>query len=276
MFKTLLHSFKSGMNQEFMFTNPLQPLKVRVNQGKQYIPDIKAAVIKPPFRGFPLISEKAGSAACAGCRRCIDICPVKAIDPNPFSIDMGKCIFCGDCARECPEKIIAFSNFHKTAATFREDLKIGKSLSAEVYQARAITVRKEIRHMFGRSLKLRQVSAAGCNGCEMELNACSNVNFDMGRFGIDFVASPRHADGIVITGPVSQNMAPALADAYECTPDPKIVILVGACAISGGIFKDSQALNREFIQNHPIDLYIPGCPTHPLTFINGVCAFLGC
>ncbi|MEZ4525602.1 MAG: 4Fe-4S binding protein [Desulfobacterales bacterium] len=275
MLRNLLHSFKSGIMQESMFTNPLQPLKVRMNQGKQYIPDIKAAVIKPRFRGFPQPDEKAGTSFCAECRQCIDICPAKAIEMNPFSIDMGKCVFCGDCARECPQNLISFSNFHKTAATFREDLKVGKSMTAEAYQARAITVRKDIRKLFGRSLKLRQVSAAGCNGCEMELNACSNVNFDMGRFGIDFVASPRHADGIVITGPISQNMAPALEDAYQCTPDPKIVILVGACAISGGIFQDSPALNREFLQKYPIDLYIPGCPTHPLTFISGVCAFLG-
>lgn len=276
LFTDLLAPLKTGITHGFMFTNPLHPLKVRVNQGKQYIPDIKATTVKPPFRGFPVISEKAGNAFCADCGRCIDICPVNAIDLNPFSIDLGKCIFCGDCARECPENLISFSNFHKTAAVFREDLKVGKSVTAETYQARAITVRKEIRQIFGRSLKLRQVSAAGCNGCEMELNACGNVNFDMGRFGIDFVASPRHADGIVITGPVSQNMAPALEDAYQCTPDPKIVILVGACAISGGIFQDSPVLNREFIQNRPIDLCIPGCPTHPLTFISGVCAFLGC
>ena len=277
MLKKLLNPLSAiGLTQESMFPNPLQPIRVRINQGKQYIPDIKAATVKPPFRGFPCIDEKAGSASCAACRMCLEICPVKAVEMNPFSIDMGKCIFCGDCARECPGNLISFSNFHKTAATFREDLKVGNSLSADAYQIRGVTARKEIRKIFGRSLKLRQVSAAGCNGCEMELNACSNVNFDMGRFGIDFVASPRHADGIVITGPVSQNMAPALEDAYQCTPDPKIVILVGACAISGGIFQDSPALNRAFIQTRPIDLYIPGCPTHPLTFINGVCAFLGC
>ena len=133
---------------------------------------------------------------------------------------------------------------------------------------------KEIKKIFGKSLKLRQVSAGGCNGCEMELNACSNCNFDMGRFGIDFVASPRHADGLVITGPISENMAYALEDCYKSTPDPKIVILAGACAISGGIFQDSTKINREFLEKYPIDLYIPGCPVHPLTFINGVLDFI--
>jgi Ni,Fe-hydrogenase III small subunit/NAD-dependent dihydropyrimidine dehydrogenase PreA subunit len=256
-----------------MFANLFNPLKVRINQGKQYIPDIKAATVKAPFRGLPELSES--DQYCADCGKCLAVCPVHAVNLNPFSIDMGKCVFCGDCVRECPNSLIHFGNFHKTASTSREYLIVGKAIRPESYEANAIVVRKEIRRLFSRSLKLRQVSAAGCNGCEMELNACGNVNFDMGRFGIDFVASPRHADGLVITGPISENMAPALEDAYQCTPDPKIVILAGACAISGGVFQGSPALNRDFIQNHPIDLYIPGCPVHPLTFINGVRSFLG-
>ena len=143
------------------------------------------------------------------------------------------------------------------------------------YRERAIETRKEIHRLFGRSLKLRQVSAGGCNGCETELIACGNVNFDMGRFGIDFVASPRHADGIVLTGPITKNMAPALRDAYKSIADPKIVIAVGACAISGGVFADSTELNRSFLGEIRIDLFVPGCPPHPLTFINAVLDFIG-
>jgi len=119
-------------------------------------------------------------------------------------------------------------------------------------------------------LKLRQVSAGGDNSCELELNACGNVNFDMGRFGIEFVASPRHADGIVITGPITENMAVPLQICYDAVPDPKIIILAGTDAISGGIFSDSPALNRTFLSKYKIDLYVPGNPIHPLTFINGV------
>jgi Ni,Fe-hydrogenase III small subunit len=145
---------------------------------------------------------------------------------------------------------------------------------AEEYNKTAFEVRKEIKKVFGKSLKLRQVSAAGCNGCEMELNAAGNANFDMGRFGIDFVASPRHADGIVITGPITKNMAYALEDCYKSTPDRQVVILCGTCAISGGIFKDSTELNREFLDKYKIDLYIPGCPVHPLTFINAILDFI--
>ena len=144
----------------------------------------------------------------------------------------------------------------------------------ENYLKSAVETRAEIHKIFGRSIKFRQVSAGGCNGCEMELNACSNVNFDMGRYGIEFVASPRHADGIVITGPISENMAYALEDCYKSVPDPKVVVLCGACAISGGVFQNSEKLNREFLEKYPIDLYIPGCPVHPLTFINAILSFI--
>jgi Ni,Fe-hydrogenase III small subunit len=136
-------------------------------------------------------------------------------------------------------------------------------------------VRKDIRRLFGSSLKLRQVSAAGDNSTELELNASGNVNFDMGRYGIEFVASPRHADGIVITGPVSRNMAEPLQITYDATPSPKIIILAGTDAISGGIFEGSPAIDRKFIENNHIDLYVPGNPVHPLTFINGVLDLLG-
>ena len=109
----------------------------------------------------------------------------------------------------------------------------------------------------------------------MELNASGNVNFDIGRFGIDFVASPRHADGILITGPISENMAEPLQICYDATPDPKIIILCGTDAISGGIFEGSKAINRSFLDKYKIDLYIPGNPPHPLTIINGILRLIG-
>ena len=129
--------------------------------------------------------------------------------------------------------------------------------------------------MFGRSLKLRSVSAGGCNGCELELNATGNVNFDLGRYGIDIAASPRHADGIIISGPISRNMAAALQATYDAVPDPKIVVLLGSCAISGGVFADSDELDRSFLEENKIDLYIPGCPPHPLTIANAILDFIG-
>jgi Ni,Fe-hydrogenase III small subunit/Fe-S-cluster-containing hydrogenase component 2 len=249
----------------------LNILKIRKHQGFQAIPKIKEAKIRPAFRGFPVIKTKN----CKKCSVCSSICPTKAISPDPLSIDMGKCIFCGDCEHECPEKLIQFTPFYKTATDNRKRLIVAKEVTDDSYQAKAITAKKEINSLFGSSFKLRQVSAAGCNGCEWELNACGNVNFDMGRFGIDIVASPRHADGILITGPISENMAAALEDAYHSTPDPKVVILAGSCAISGGVFQGSPALRRDFLEKHKIDLYIPGCPVHPLTVINGILSFLG-
>ncbi len=248
-----------------------ETLKIRKNQGAQAIPDVTKAEIRKPFRGLPSLD----GSRCGRCEICRDICPVGAISFKPLAIDLGKCIFCGDCQRLCPKGAVSFTNFFKMASTSRDYLVVDGRKTGEEYLENAVNARREITRMFGSSLKLRQVSAAGCNGCEWELNASGNPNFDMGRFGIDIVASPRHADGILITGPISENMAPALEDAYMSTPDPKVVILAGTCAISGGVFEGSPALNREFLKNHPVDLYIPGCPVHPLTVVNGLIRFLG-
>ncbi len=245
-------------------------LKSRIFQGQQFIKNIERAPMREQFRGFP----KFCGANCNACSKCLDVCPTGALSLNPLAIDMGKCTFCGACKNVCKEGVIDFSNYYKLSSTKREKLVITDGMTEEDFERVAFNVRTEIVSMFSRSLKLRQVSAGGCNGCEMELNACSNANFDMGRFGIDFVASPRHADGIVITGPITDNMAYALEDCYKSTPDPKIVILCGACAISGGVFQKSTKLNREFLEKYPIDLYIAGCPPHPLTFINGVLGFV--
>lgn len=247
-------------------------VKARIVHGYQAIKNVRTAEIIPQFRGLPQIAANTCSGECTVCR---ESCPSQAISVNPLRIDLGKCVFCGDCESNCPNKIIKFSNFHKISATSRESLIIGPETTPEIYYKEAIKVKEQIHKLFGRSLKLREVSAAGCNGCEMELNACSNVNFDMQRFGIEFVASPRHADGIVITGPISENMAYAVEDTHKSVPDPKVVILVGSCAISGGVFAESRALNREFLEKYPIDLYVPGCPVHPLTFVNGILDFIG-
>ena len=236
------------------------------HQGKQFIPDITKPVLPELFRGRPQIDAKP----CAdGCVSCQEICPTEAIELNPVRIDMGKCVFCNECKWTCSEQKIHFTNDYKIATNVRERLIIAEG------QTQAITldasqVRMEIVKYFGSSLKLRQVSAAGDNSTEMELNASVNVNFDMGRWGIDWVASPRHADGLVISGPISENMADALQICYDAVPEPKIVILAGTDAISGGIFAGSPALRREFVDKYKIDLYVPGNPPHPLTFINGI------
>lgn len=245
----------------------LETIKCIELQKNQVIKDIKHATIKEKFRGLPRICAEK----CTNFEECKAICPTNAINDN-LSIDLGKCIFCGECERVCGLEVIKFTNFHKIGSISRENLLTKGELDP-------IKSTEVIKKTFGRSLKLRQVSAGGCNSCEMELATCSNANFDMGRFGIEFVASPRHADGIVITGPITKNMAKALEDTYKAISEPKIVILVGACAISGGIFgiggQNSEELNREFLEKHKIDLYIPGCPAHPLTIINAILDFIG-
>jgi len=241
-------------------------VKVRLGEGQPVIPDIAAAAVPARFRGKP----KIDSARCVeSCTACVEACPTSAISMNPLTIDLGVCVFCPLCVEACPEGAITYTNNYKMAATSREGLRLreGGEVAPEACS-------REIHRIFNRSLKLRCVSAGGCNGCELELNALGNVNFDMGRFGIEFVASPRHADGIVISGTTTRAMAHALEVTYEAVPKPRLLILFGTCAISGGIFQDSNQLAREFIQTHKVDLYIPGCPPHPLTFIHGLLEYL--
>ncbi len=238
-------------------------VKILYHQGKQYIPDVRNAKIPGIFRGRPTIStEKVDETELQ------NICPTNAISANPVSIDLGKCAFCGECSGMFPNKI-QFTKDYKLATNVRENLII-KEGDFQQIAVNPDVVRKEIHRVFKNSLKLRQVCAAGDSSCEWELNASNNVQFDMSRFGIDFVASPRHADGIVITGPISENMAEPLQICYDAVPSPKIIVLVGTDAISSGIFTNSKALNRSFLEKHPIDLYVPGNPPHPLTFINGI------
>jgi Ni,Fe-hydrogenase III small subunit/NAD-dependent dihydropyrimidine dehydrogenase PreA subunit len=246
--------------------------RLRKKHGRQFIPNIRKARLKKPFRGFPFL---AGFQCGSDCRICTDVCPTSAISASPLTLDLGACIFCGDCARACPSGAVHFTPEYRLASTNRTRLILESEQSATDYQKTAITVRREIRSHFGRSIKLRQVSAGGCSGCELELAASNNVNFDMGRFGIDFVASPRHADGLVITGPVTANMAPALRDTWESMSDPRIVIAVGACAISGGLFASSDVTERDFFKDVPVGLFVPGCPPHPLTIIHAILDFLG-
>lgn len=241
----------------------LDNLKILLHQGKQYIPDVTTAKLPGIFRGRPVISgEKVNED------ELLAICPTNAISSNPVSIDLGKCSFCGECSLAFPNKI-KFTTDHKIATNERNRLIIAEGRDEPIKLNPELT-RKLISEYFSGSLKLRQVSAGGDNSCELELNACGNVNFDMGRFGIEFVASPRHADGIVITGPITENMAEPLQICYDAIPEPKIIILAGTDAISGGIFEGSPALNRSFLSRYEIDLYVPGNPIHPLTFINGV------
>ncbi len=192
------------------------------------------------------------------------------IDPAPGAppFDVGACLFGPEEAGEHAAGTVHFSREFRMAASTRDDLRSATGVVGPVQALDA-----EMRRLFGRSLRLRSVVAGSCGGCEAELNAMSNVVFDMARFGIQFVASPRHADGLVITGVVNRNMREALQATYDATPAPRLVIAVGACAIAGGPFAGSPEIAEPV--GIPIDLYVPGCPPHPLTVLDGLLRMLG-
>lgn len=220
------------------------------------------------FRGRPVVDR----ARCPeGCRACVEACPTDAIRLDQrLSIDLGRCLFCTDCQDACPEDALTYDQDHRLATRTREALLVEENATLELARA----LEKKILRLFGRSLKLRQVSAGGCNACESDVNVLGTIGWDLGRFGIQFVASPRHADGLLITGALSRNMLLALRKTYDAVPAPKLVIAVGACAISGGPYLDHPEVLGGAPAALPVDLFVPGCPPHPLTILDGLLRLL--
>ena len=218
------------------------------------------------YRGMPVINSQ-----CSGeiARKCAEICPQEAIDAVAKTIDLGKCTFCGHCEAIGNGSFVSFSQNFELGTSSRQDLiSAGNFLPVLAEHSK-----QHFKKLFGRSLQLRQVSAAGCNSCEADTNVLNTPFFDLSRFGIDFVASPRHADGIHVTGPISRNMKQALIDTYEAVPSPKVVIASGCCSISGGPFFGSDEIIGDLNSIFPVDLYIPGCPPHPLTTLHAFLQF---
>ncbi|HEY7569522.1 MAG TPA: hypothetical protein VH762_18210 [Gemmatimonadaceae bacterium] len=249
----------------------LEFLRTRLAQGTQTIPFPEMAPAFPErYRGRPLLECGAcGEGQCPAGRA---DCPTSLIRNGAdgrATLDLGACLFAPEEAVGATGCGVRFSHDHRMAASSAEALRSARD---EVQLAHSLGA--QMQRVFGRSLRLRSVVAGSCNGCEGELVALGNVVFDLGRFGVEFVASPRHADGIVITGVVNRNMRHALQATYDAMPDPRLVIAVGACAISGGPFQGSP----EIVGIPPsmsVHLWIPGCPPHPLTILDGLLRLLG-
>jgi Ni,Fe-hydrogenase III small subunit/ferredoxin len=246
-------------------------VKTRLSQGSRTVKYPKESPVMPDrFKGLPEIdSSRCGN----GCSQCVQACPLNAVikDQRGIRVDLGKCIFCGACERICPDQALQFTREYRMAARNRSDLLWAGAGSFPC----ATQLEPERLRLFRRSLRLRQVSAGGCNACEADVNVLNTVVFDLSRFGVQFVASPRHADGLLVTGPVTMNMELALKKTYEATPSPKIVIASGACAISGGMFAEHNQVHGGVDEIIPVDLYIPGCPPNPYTILDGILRLIG-
>jgi Ni,Fe-hydrogenase III small subunit/ferredoxin-like protein FixX len=244
----------------------LNTLKNRFEQGYRTTgyPKDKIELWKR-YRGRPQINRDAPAEMVA---QCAAACPQEAIDIEALKIDMGRCIFCGTCEEVSQGEFITFTQDFEISVAEKEHLLTDGSL-----EALADHSRQHFKKLFGRSLQLRQVSAAGCNACEADLNVLATPFFDLARFGINFVASPRHSDAIVVTGPISRNMKTALLQTYEAVPEPKAVIAVGSCTLTGGPFRGSPEITEGLDKLLPVDLFIPGCPPHPLTNLHALLTF---
>ena len=249
-----------------------------------------------PAFGFPSIDF----SRCTACDECARVCPTGAIQASPveegrktLSLSYASCIQCRACVEHCPERAIGVSHDVEVVAYSREQLARTASFTVDSATGAAIferiedrpgptpaeaaeRLRRRIQGRLGRSLHVRQVDAGSCNACEMEIGATTNPLYDLERYGIHLVASPRHADLLLVTGPVTRNMEIALRRTYEAAPEPRIVVAVGACGCSGGQFGEGTYASVGGVDLViPVDVYVPGCPPRPQAILNGLLVAMG-
>lgn len=250
--------------------------------------------VRPGF-GFPVIDFER----CTACLDCAAACPTgalaggtQAVGRRTLALSYAACTQCRECVDACEAGAIQAGRAFEVAAFTREqltqrasfDVDTGgrakctgvETLPGPTLEESAAALRARIHGRFRRSLHVRQVDAGSCNGCELEIAATTNPFFDLERFGIHFVASPRHADLLLVTGPVTRNMEIALRRTYEATPEPRVVVAVGACGCSGGIFGEGTYASVGGVDRVvPVDVYVPGCPPRPQAILNGLLVAMG-
>ena len=234
----------------------------------------------PGFRGDLAFRPNAQPPDPELCGRVEELCAPKAItsrmvDGRPeLALDKGRCIMCGLCAEAAPELFEVRSSparpVKRRSALVVALPPVNAPEGGDSHEEVGRQLSEKIAKTLGRSLAIREVDAGSCNGCEVEVAALNNAVYDIERFGVHFVASPRHADVLLVTGVGSRNMESALRRTYDATPDPKVVVAVGACASSGGIFGDTYATSGGIGDIVPVDVYVPGCPPRPEALLHGL------
>lgn len=223
--------------------------------------------------GFPRLSSEQCHE---GCRACAEVCLPKAISLNKtesgerLDVDYGRCIGCQLCVESCPNNAMQPTHDWAFGVRSREDLVWAEALSSP----KAHEVTQEIQKYFGRSLHVRHVDAGSCNGCESELQALNNPYYNLHRLGIFFTPSPRFADLLLVTGPITYAMHDALLATYNAMPQPRWVMAMGTCAVSGGVTGGGYSCGNGLESVLPVDLYVPGCPPNPSAMIHALLLLL--